>query len=144
MNGVLSSDAELRELLLSTRSIAVVGLSDRSGRPSFGVAKYLVENRYEIIPVNPHLKSWQGLPAYPSLALDRAVDMVDVFRRPEFVMETVEDAIASNAKSIWTQLGVVDDAATAMAVDAGIPIVVDRCLAVEYSRLIAGPGRAHK
>lgn len=140
MSAILSSDSDIRTLLRSVRSIAVVGLSETSSRPSFGVAKYLMDAGYEIIPVNPHLSRWQGITAYPSLAaIGRTVDRVDVFRRPEFLLETVEDAIASHAGAIWTQLGVVSDMATSRAMEAGVPIVVDRCTAIEHRRLIAVP-----
>lgn len=142
MSSVLTSDTQLRELLQSVRTIAVVGLSERQSRPSFGVALYLVDAGYEVIPINPHIDSWQGIPAFPTVsAVDRKVDLVDVFRRPEFVMDTVEDAIAAESAAIWTQLGVVNDLATKRSVEAGIPIVVDRCTAIEHGRLIAGQER---
>lgn len=144
MSVELTSDAQIRELLLSARTIAVVGLSERQSRPSFGVAKYLIDADYEVIPINPHVDRWQGIQAFPRVAaIGRQVDIVDVFRRPEFVMDTVEDAIAARSGAIWTQLGVVDDSATKRAIDAGIPIVVDRCTAIEHRRLITGQGALH-
>ena len=116
----------------------MVGLSDSSSRPSFGVARYLIEVGYEVIPINPRITHWQGIPAYPSLtAIGRPVDLVDVFRKPEFVLETVEDAIAARSGAIWTQLGVISDAGTDRAVAADLPIVVDRCTAIEHRRLIS-------
>lgn len=140
MSAILSSDPEIRTLLQTVRSIAVVGLSERSSRPSFGVARYLIDAGYEVIPVNPNLTGWHGISSYPSLtAIGRPVDMVDVFRRPEFLLETIEDAIAARSGAVWTQLGVVSDEATGRAVAAGLQIVVDRCAAVEHRRLIAGP-----
>lgn len=141
MSSQLTTDLEIRELLQTVRTIAVVGLSERQSRPSFGVARYLIDAGYEVIPINPHIESWQGIPAFPTVAATRRkIDLVDVFRRPEFVMETVEDAIAAEANAIWTQLGVVNDLAAQRSVDAGIPIVVDRCTAIEHGRLIAGQG----
>ena len=141
MSGLLSTDAEISNLLERVKTIAVVGLSERSSRPAFGVAKYLIDAGYEVIPINPHVESWQGIPAYPTVsAVGRRVDLVDVFRRPSFVMETVEDAIAAQAGAIWTQLGVVDDQATSRAIAAGVPIVVDRCTAIEHGRLIGRRG----
>jgi predicted CoA-binding protein len=140
MSTVLSSDSEIRNLLQSVRSIAVVGLSESSSRPSFGVARYLMDAGYEVIPVNPHISSWQGIPTFPSVAaIGKTVDLVDVFRRPEFVLETVEDAIAAHSGIVWTQLGVISNVATKRAVDSGMPIVVDRCTAIEHRRLIASP-----
>lgn len=140
MSVILSTDADIAKLLGAVRSIAVVGISENSHRPSFGVARYLMDAGYEIIPVNPNLTKWQGIPAYPSLSeIGRAVDLVDVFRKPEFVLEVVEDAIAANSGAVWTQLGVVSDEATNRAVEARLPIVVDRCTAIEHRRLIADP-----
>ena len=141
MSKVLSSDAELRDLMLSAKTIAVVGISDRSNRPSFEVAHYLLDAGYEVIPVNPQIDGWEGLEAYPSLIdIGRPVDIVDVFRRPEFVPAVVDDAIAARAAALWTQLGVVNDEATGRAVAAGIPTVIDRCMAIEHRRLIARRG----
>lgn len=139
MSSVLTSDTQIRTLLRSVRTIAVVGLSERQSRPSFGVARYLIDSGYEVIPINPHIESWQGIPAFPTVAaIVRKVDLVDVFRRPEFVLETVEDAISAGAGAIWTQLGVINPQATQRSLDAGVPIVVDRCTAIEHRRLIAG------
>ncbi len=138
----LTSDSQIRDLLLAARTIAVVGLSERRSRPSFGVAKYLIDSGYEVIPINPHVDTWQGIPAYPDVAsVGRPVDLVDVFRRPKFVIDTVEDAIKAQARAIWTQLGVVDETATARAIEAGLPIVVNRCTAIEHERLISGQER---
>lgn len=143
MSSVLASDDEIRDLLLGVRSIAVVGLSERQSRPSFGVARYLMNAGYEVIPINPHIESWQGIPAYPTVtAVDRRVDLVDVFRRPNFVLETVEDAIAAESGAVWTQLGVVSEEATQRAVEADMPMVIDRCTAIEHGRLIGHAGRS--
>lgn len=141
MSRQLTADSDIKALLRSANTIAVVGLSERQSRPSFGVAKYLMGVGYEVIPVNPHISEWQGIQAYPTVAAaGRKVDLVDVFRRPDFVMDTVEDGIAAGVGAFWTQLGVVNDEATECAVSAGIPIVVDRCTAIEHRRLIAGAG----
>lgn len=142
MSVVLSTDQEIRDLLQTVKTIAVVGLSERQSRPSFGVARYLIDAGYEVIPINPHIESWQGIPAYPTVSsVGRKLDLVDVFRRPEFVMDTVVDAIGAQAGAIWTQLGVVNDSATQRSIGADIPIVVDRCTAIEHRRLIAGQER---
>ena len=132
------SDAEVKSLLERYRRIAVVGLSDRPDRPSFGVAEYLRDAGYEIAPVNPHFESWEGLPAADSLGeLERPVEIVDVFRRPEHVPPVVADAIAAGAKVIWLQLGIVNEEAAQKARDAGITVIQDRCLKVEHRRLFA-------
>jgi predicted CoA-binding protein len=132
------SDAEIKQLLEKYRRIAVVGLSDRQDRPSYGVAEYLRGAGYEIVPVNPQIDSWEGIPAADSLAeLRPPVEIVDVFRRPEHVPEVVDDAIAAKAKVVWLQLGIVNEAAAQKARDAGITVIQDRCLKVEHGRLFA-------
>ncbi len=142
MSRLLETDSEITDLLQVTQTIAVVGLSERQSRPSFGVAMYLIDAGYEVIPINPHIDYWQGIPAYPDVAtVGRKIDLVDVFRRPDFVMQTVEDAVQAEAGAVWTQLGVVNDDATRRSINAGIPIVVDRCTAIEHRRLIAGRGQ---
>ncbi len=128
----------LRRLLGDARTIAVVGLSPRPERPSHGVARYLVRAGYHIVPVNPQHAVILGERSYPSLtnaARDHAIDVVDVFRRSECAGAVVDEAIALRPKLIWLQLGVVDDAACARAETAGIPFVMDRCLATLHSRL---------
>ena len=142
MSSLLTSDTEIAELLRRTHTIAVVGLSERQSRPAFRVAKYLQSVGYEVIPINPHTDAWQGIPAFPTVAaVGRKVDMVDVFRRPAFVLDTVEDAIAANAGSVWTQLEVVNEEATRRATEVDLPIVVDRCTAIEHRRLLGSAER---
>ncbi len=129
----------LRRLLGEARTIAVVGLSPRPERPSHGVARYLVRAGYHIVPVNPRHAVILGERSYPSLtaaARDHAIDVVDVFRRSECAGAVVDEAIALRPKLIWLQLGVVDDTACARAETAGIPCVMDRCLATLHSRLL--------
>jgi predicted CoA-binding protein len=136
---LLTTDAELRQLLSSAKSIAIVGVSENESRASFGVATYLRDVGYEIFPVNPLLSSWRGITAYPSVAaIGKPVDIVDVFRGSEFLLSVVEDAIAASAGAVWAQLGVSDAAAISRATEAGIPIVVDHCAEMEHRRLIAG------
>ncbi len=118
--------------------MAVVGLSADPGRPSHGVARYLQRAGYRIVPVNPNVTSVLGEPAYPSLrdaAGDHRIDIVDVFRRSAFAGAVVDDAIAVGARLIWLQQGVVDPAAAARAAAAGVPFVMDRCLAVDHQLL---------
>lgn len=133
--------AGLRTLLANTRSIAVVGLSANWNRPSYFAAKYMLERGYTIIPVNPMYEEVLGQRCYPSLAaIPHPVDMVDVFRKPDEVMPVVEDAIAIGAKSLWLQLGVINHEAVARAEAAGLAVVMDRCVKIEYARLFGGLG----
>ena len=130
----------LRDILDAARTIAVVGLSPTPTRPSHGVARYLGDAGYRIVPVNPGHTTILGEKSYPTLtaaAADHAIDIVDVFRRSEFVGAIVDEAIALHAppRLIWLQLGVVDDAARARAQAAGIPCVMDRCLMVDHQAL---------
>lgn len=134
--GMLSDD-EIRNVLQRARTIAVVGLSDRPERPSHAVARYLQRAGYRVIPVNPNLRSAVlGEQPYASLrAIAGHVDIVDIFRRPEFVPEVVEDAIAIGADVVWMQFGATNPAAAQRASAAGLGVVMDRCLAIEHRRL---------
>lgn len=132
------SPEALRALLCQARIIAVVGLSPKPERPSHEVARYLQGAGYRVVPVNPGHAQILGERSYPSLAAaaqDYAIDVVDVFRRSEAAGAVVDEAIAIRPALIWLQLGVVDDAAAARARAAGIPIVMDRCLAVDHWKL---------
>jgi len=130
----MTNDA-LRTLLRDIRTIAVVGLSPKPDRPSHGVARYLQKAGYHIVPINPGHETVLGEPSYKTLAAaarDHAIDVVDVFRRSEVVGAVVDEAIALRPRLIWLQQGVVDEAAAARAAAAGIPIVMDSCLAVQH------------
>ena len=132
------SDAYLRDILTSVRTIAVVGASPRPYRPSHGVMRYLQLRGYRTIPVNPFAAgiSILGERCYASLAeIGEPVDMVDIFRRSEAAGAAVDEAIAIGAKAVWLQLGVVDDAAASRAAAQGIKVVMDRCPAIEIPRL---------
>ena len=119
----------VERILTSARTIAVVGLSPDPRRPSHGVARYLQRAGYRIIPVNPHVDQVLGERAYPDLRqLPEPVDVVDVFRRSEFVGPIVDDAIAIKASAVWLQDGVVDAAAAARARAAGLDVVMDDCM----------------
>lgn len=134
-----SSDA-IRALLEKTRRIAVVGLSPNPDRPSHGVAQALQGFGYKIIPVRPAVDEVLGEKAYPDLRhLPGPVDLVDVFRAPEFVEAIVDDCIALKLSALWLQEGVVNEAAANRARQAGIFAVMDRCIYKEYRRLIPGP-----
>jgi hypothetical protein len=131
-------DEVIRDLLTRYRRIAVVGLSDRPDRPSYGVARYLQDAGYEITPVNPTIQETLGKRALASLkAVPPPVEIVDVFRRAEDVPPVVDDAIAAGAKVLWLQLGIVNEAAAERARQAGMTVVQDRCLKVEHHRLLS-------
>jgi predicted CoA-binding protein len=116
-------------ILTSARTIAVVGLSADPRRPSHGVARYLQRAGYRIIPVNPNVDEVLGERAYPSLRqIPQPVDVVDVFRRSEFVGPIVDDAIAIKASAVWLQDGVVDEDAAARARASGLDVVMDDCM----------------
>lgn len=131
--------AGLSRILNETRTIAVVGLSANWHRPSFFAAKYMLEKGYTIIPVNPAYSEVLGQKCYPSLRdIPVPVDMVDVFRKAEDVLPIVDDAIAIGAKTFWLQLGVINQEAVARAEAAGLDVVMDRCVKIEYARLFGG------
>ena len=124
---------ETREILAGAKVIAVVGLSDKPDRDSYGVAAYLQRAGYRIVPVNPGAREVLGETSYPDLRdIPFDVDIVDIFRKPEAVPEIVDAAIEIGAKAVWMQLGVVHEAAAAKARAAGLQVVMDRCIAVEH------------
>jgi predicted CoA-binding protein len=132
----------IQTLLRKARTIAVVGLSDNPQRPSYEVASALRDYGYRIIPVNPSLAVWEGIRAVPDLdhlgdvlGAGEQVDIVDVFRQPQHVAQIVADCIRLELPALWLQLGVVDVAAAQRAVDAGIAVVMDRCIKVERMRM---------
>jgi predicted CoA-binding protein len=138
---VLTSDQEIRELLTAARTVAVVGISDDPERDSYMVAEFLQRQGYRIIPVNPRLVNLNiqvlGEKAYATLRdVPEKIDIVDIFRRPETVMPVVEDAIAAGAGAVWMQLSIVNEEAAARAEAAGLKVVMNRCMAVEYRRLM--------
>lgn len=133
----MTTDDELREVLAAARVIAVIGLSDNIERPSYGVAQYLQQQGYRIIPVNPEVSTVLGEQAYPDLlSVPEPVDIVDIFRRSAAVGAHVDEVIEKGAKLIWLQLGVRDDVAAQRARAAGIPVITSRCIAVEHNRLV--------
>ncbi|MGO9261675.1 MAG: CoA-binding protein [Bryobacteraceae bacterium] len=128
--------SRVSEILASARTIAVVGLSHKRFRPSHGVAEYLKRSGYRIIPVNPRETEVLGERSYPDLdAVEEAIDIVDIFRRSEFVPEIVEAAIRKGAKLIWMQEGVVHEEAAGRAREAGLAVVMDRCILKDHRRL---------
>jgi predicted CoA-binding protein len=136
-------DRELRSLLGTAVTVAVVGLSSRPGRPSFEVARYLAAHGYRIVPVNPNEHEVLGEPAYPSLRAippEIAVDVVDVFRRAEHTPEVARDAVAIGAKVLWLQEGIVSDEAWRIAADAGLDVIMGVCIMKVRERLMGGTG----
>ncbi|EJE53573.1 putative CoA-binding protein [Acidovorax sp. CF316] len=137
----MSTISELRHILASCRTIAVVGLSPQWHRPSFFAAKYMQAHGYRIVPVNPMASEILGERCYPSVtaaAADHRIDMVDCFRKSEDIPPLAEEAIAIGAKCLWLQLGVVHEAAAARARAAGLAVVMDRCVKIEHARLFGG------
>ena len=126
---------EIGELLKRTKTIAVVGLSDSPLRPSYGVSAYMQSHGYKIIPVNPSIKGALGEKAVASLAeVEEKIDMVDVFRRPEYVPELVDEAIRLKVPAIWLQEDVIHEEAAEKARKAGIMVVMDKCILKEHRR----------
>jgi predicted CoA-binding protein len=132
-----TSDEEIIEILRTPKVVAVVGISDKADRDSFQVARYLLNQDYRVIPVNPMLETVLGLRCYPSLrGVPERVDIVDIFRRSEAVPEIVDEAIDVGAKVVWMQLGVVHEEAAAKAQQSGLRVVMDRCIKRDHSRLL--------
>ncbi|MBI3992993.1 MAG: CoA-binding protein [Candidatus Lambdaproteobacteria bacterium] len=133
-------NAELiRGILQSHKKVAMVGLSANPNRPSFFAATYLKDYGFEITPVNPAYQEVMGLKCYPDLdSVPGALEVVDIFRKPEDVPGIVADAIRLGAKVIWMQLGVVNLAARQTALDAGLKVVMDRCMKIEHARYHGG------
>ncbi len=138
---IAENAASLQRILKTHRTIAVVGLSANWYRPSFFAAKYLQDHGYQIVPVNPNCDEILNCQCYPSLAAipkSIEIDVVDVFQRSEMVMPIAEAAIAIRAKVLWLQIGVINEAAVRMGADAGLEVVVDRCMKIEHARLFGG------
>lgn len=126
------------EILKKYRRVAVVGASANPERPSHRVASYLIKHGYDVIPVNPGVREILGRVVYPDLsAIPGGVEVVDIFRRPEYVPPIVEEAIKIGARVIWMQEGIVNEAAASRAREAGLEVVMDRCMKKEHLRLTA-------
>ena len=126
----------IADILHSARTIAVIGLSGKRYRPSYGVAEYMQKAGYRIIPVNPNETQVLGEKCYPDLdSVPDEVDIVDIFRRAEYVPEIVEAAIRKGAKAVWMQEGVVHEEAARRAAAAGLAVVMDRCILKDHRRL---------
>lgn len=137
----MSDKSEVEMQLREARTIAVVGMSPRANRPSHYVAKYLMEQGYRIIPVNPAVDEVLGIKSYPDIvSIPEDIDMVDIFRRSSQVPPVVDDAIAAGARFIWMQDGVVHEGAAAKARAAGMSVVMDNCTLREHSRIYGTGG----
>jgi len=138
----LTRDEDIHDLLAGTRTIAMIGASDRPDRPSYGVMAYLQNRGYRVLPVNPQITGehvhgefvWRELSQ-----IGEPIDMVDIFRRPEAAGEAVDQAIAAGARSVWLQIGVINQAAAARAEAAGLQVVMNRCPKIEIPRLGVPP-----
>jgi predicted CoA-binding protein len=140
---ILTLPSQRRDLLARVKTVAMVGASNNHLRPSYTVFSYLrTQTPFDVTPINPTLDAIDGVKAYPSLAAYAAQrgapDVVDVFRKPSAVVAVVNDAIAAGAKAIWFQYGIINDEAIRLADEAGLVVVVDRCMKVEYARFHGG------
>ena len=134
----LTRDEDIKALLEGVRTIAMIGASDRPDRPSYGVMAFLQSRGYRVIPVNPQItgEHIHGEFVFRELSqIGEPIDMVDIFRRPQAAGEAVDEAIAAGAKSVWMQLGVINEEAAARAEAAGLKVVMNRCPAIELPRL---------
>lgn len=134
---MITEDIRIREILAHIRRIAMIGLSSNTSRPSHGVAAALQKEGFDIVPINPNEREVLGENAFPDLAhVPGLVDVVDVFRSPEHVPQIVDACIEAGVRTLWLQEGVVHPEAAQKASDAGIEVVMDRCMLKEYQRLL--------
>jgi len=141
----IDSDDGLRELLSSTKTIALVGASPHPDRPSHAVMRYMIDQGYRVFPVNPNETEILGMKVYASIKdIPEAVDMVDIFRNSEDAGRICDEAIAIGAKSVWLQLRIINEEAAKRCEAAGLKVVMDRCPAIDMPRLGMGPPNPHK
>jgi predicted CoA-binding protein len=141
MAKLIDTASERLDILNKFSRVAIVGLSADPMRPSHFVAIYLLAEGYDVIPVNPREKMILGRACYPSLtaaAREHAIEVADIFRAPQHVPPIVDEAIAIGAKAVWMQLNVVNADAAQKAVDAGLDVVMDRCMKIEHARFFGG------
>jgi predicted CoA-binding protein len=133
------SAGEIRSILNDSKSIAVIGISNREDRASKYVSEYMQRAGYRIYPVNPNIDEWNGLEVYESLRdVPVKVDIVDVFRRSSEIMPLARDAVSYGAKVLWLQQGVVNDDAAVIASEAGLTVIMDSCIMVEHKSMKLG------
>jgi len=137
MNYSNPTQEQIRQILLNTRVIAVVGLSDNPDRTSYRVSQMMQSKGYRIIPVNPNVEQILGEKCYASLdEVPEAIDVVNVFRKSELVVPVAEAAVQVQAKVLWLQLGVYNETAAQIAMQSGLTVIMDRCIKVEQAKLI--------
>lgn len=135
----MSDIVTLRRVLRDSHTIAVVGLSAEWHRPSYFAAKYMQQHGYRIVPVNPKYPEILGEKCYRDLrSIPFPVDLVDVFRKPQDCVAIAQDAVAIGARALWLQIGVINKEAQQIAENAGLTVIVDRCVKIEYARLFGG------
>jgi predicted CoA-binding protein len=133
----IDDDKRIADILKSAKTIAVVGASPKPWRDSSRITQVLMEEGYEVFPVNPNYHEVFGKKCYPDLeSVPSRIDIVDIFRNPDQVDEIIENAIAAKAGTVWMQLGVVNEQAAQKAEEAGLQVVMDHCIAVDHARLI--------
>lgn len=132
------TDLELKEIIGTAKNVAVIGASSDTSKPSFMVFKYLQDKTsFILFPINPKEQSIAGVKAYSSLAeVPSKIDICVVFRRPEFMPEVLEDALAVNVKVLWMQLGIRNELVAEIATDKGMKVIQDRCIKIEHARLL--------
>ena len=129
---------KIPEILDKSKNIAVVGISEKKERDSYGVSEYLKSKGFNIIPINPGLKEWNGIKAYPdlsSLPKDIKIDIVDIFRKSDAVLPIVREAIKLKPSTVWMQEGVINNEAASLAKENGMNVVMDRCIMKEHRKL---------
>ncbi|MFZ1976936.1 MAG: CoA-binding protein [Bacteroidota bacterium] len=133
----IEDDAVIRRILIDAKVIALVGASKKPYRDSYRIGQFLLSKGYTIIPVNPNYVEIEGEKCYPDLrSIGQPIDIIDIFRISDAVGEIVDDAIAIHAKTVWMQLGVINEEAAQKAECEGLSVVMDRCIAIEYTRLM--------
>jgi uncharacterized protein len=136
---IVDDIAGLRRILARSRTLAVVGLSAQWYRPSYFAAKYMQDHGYRVIPVNPRYSTVLGERCHPDLrSIGEPVDVVDCFRKPAEILALADEAIAIGARVLWMQLGIVNEEAAQRAVDAGLDVVMNRCVKIEHARILGG------
>lgn len=136
---MINDDNTMLKVLTQAKTIAVVGHSDKRHRTSYQIAQFLRSVGYTVYPVNPLVKTIDGQPCYASLEeIAQPIDIVNIFRRSEYLPKIIEDAIAIDAKTVWAQLGISDLSSAQKALNAGLNVVMDSCIKIEYLRLKIG------